>query len=274
MKKKFAFLMALVVGLTSFSAMAADFSVKDSSFKAKKASSVKTQEKSGLESITSGSLLPGVIGMVSNVAALTKQQKELAAECVPSSSEISWVNDMVKEYAKVGEETAGEMLNRLKMTRCGPNEHYSKSVEVSRPANLEPCTDVFEDKDTIWNGYPMAAVASYCADGMEVCSGSKKKTESNVYAIFGAISFTVDDYATDEADKYTKMMAKIEKCAPEKISARSKQAYADFLKTTISTAGGSASSGAVWDAVGGLTSGGGLSGVQSLMPAVTQFLDK
>ena len=267
MRRKFAFLTALCACMAGFAAVAADFQVK-------KSSSVKKQEKSGLESITSGSLLPGVIGMVSNVSALTKQQKELAAECVPTSSEISWVNEMVKEYAKVGEETADEMLSRLKMTKCGPGERYDKSVEVSRPANLEPCTDVFEDKDTIWNGYPMAAVASYCADGMEVCSGSKKKTESNMYAIFGAISFTVDDYSKDEADKYTKMMAKIEKCAPEKISARSKQAYAEFLKTTISTAGGSASSGAVWDAVGGLTSGGGLSGVQSLMPTVTQFLDK
>jgi len=272
MKKIFAFFIGTCVCMTCVVAMAANFQVK-------KASSVKTQEKSGLENVTSGSLLPNVIGLVSNVSALTKQQKELQAECVPTSSEISWVNERVKEYAKIGEKSAKDMLGGLKMDKCGYGETYAHSVEVNAAAKLEPCVDVFptdSNNPHIWDDYPMAATATYCADGLDVCSGSKKKTVSNMYDIFGAINFTLDDYTTDEASTYTKLMEKAEKCAPEKISARTKEAYKNFITSTISGAGTSTNTGGIMQAVGGLTQSGGnvSSGIQSLAPSVLQFLDK
>lgn len=272
MKKFYAVLMTCCMCLTAVGAMAANVQVK-------KASSVKKQETSGLESITAGSLLPGVIGLVSNVSALSKQQKELAAECVPSGSEITWLNNIIKEYAKIGVKTPEDMRGSGKQ-ECANDSAYSSDVETLKTSSPDSiCVPVFKD-DTgdIWNGYPKAMTAEYCGDGsgsLSLCSGSKKKTETNFYTLFSQIDFSPEDYTVDEADMYAKLVEKAEKCAPEKMSARTKQAAAEFLKTTISGVGTTTNTGGVWDAVSGLSQGGGgLSGVQSLMPAVTQFLDK
>ena len=274
MRKKFSFLMGLIVCMCGVVANAADFQVK-------KASNVKKQETSGLESITSGSLLPGVIGLVSNVSALTKQQKELAAECVPTATEINWVNNMVKEYAKAGAVTADSMFKTVTSgQRCDGNNTYADDLKVVATTNaIEPCTEFFgqsgeTDKGMIWEGYPKASYGYYCADGMPTCASSKQKYKSNIYKVFGAIDFTVVDYTNDEATMYGKMMEKMEKCSPENISKRNREAYASFLTTTISNAGQKNNTGSIMQAVGGLTSGGGLSGIGSLAPTVTQFLDK
>ena len=69
-------------------------------------------------------------------------------------------------------------------------------------------------------------------------------------------------------------MEKTEKCAPEKISARNREAYKNFLTSTISNAGQSTNTGAVLDAIGGMVGNSGLGGVSNLAPTVIQFLDK
>lgn len=269
MKKKFAFLMALVVGLTGFSATTV-------AFEAKKASSVKQQEKSGLESVTSGSLLPGVIGLVTNVAALNKQTQELAAECVPTSAEITWVNNMVKEYAKIADITADDMRNKIGTNSCVNDSQYVQEVQTNRPANQSVCVPVFnEEVNVIWWNYPRANYAKYCAgDVTFTCGESKKKTETNFYDVFASIDFAEEDYTLDEATMYKKLVEKTEKCAPGKVAQRQKEAYATFLKGTIAGAGTSTNTGGIMDAVGGLTSGGGLSGIGTLGTSVMQFLDK
>ena len=94
------------------------------------------------------------------------------------------------------------------------------------------------------------------------------------------IDFGEEDYTADEVQMYHKLMEKMEKCAPEKIAARKKQAYAGFITSTISNAGQSTNTGSIMDAVGGLTQsmGGGsglsgsLGGLGSMLPSVTQFL--
>ena len=138
---------------------------------------------------------------------------------------------------------------------------------------------VFNDADdagAIWYGYPRVKTVKYCPDlGDTTCADSKKKNESNIYKIFGALDWTQEDYLVGEADMFIKMMEKTDKCAPEKITARNREAYANFVKQTISGAGQSQNTGAVYEAIGNLTgSGGGLSGVGSLAPTVIQFLDK
>lgn len=273
MKKQLAFLMGVCICVVSCMAMAADFQVN----RVKKSSSVKQQEQSGLESVTSNSLLPGVIGLVTNVAALNKQQKELAAECVPTAAEIRWVNDMVKEHAKAAGSTALTMRGSGNQI-CDSGETYESSVATIGTANLEPCIEVYSgpsDQVMIWNEYPKASVAKYCADGTQDCLDSKKKSKSNIYKVFGGIIFSVEDYTESEVASYTKFMEKMEKCAPEKISARNKEAYTEFLKNTITGAGKTTNTATIWDAVGGLTSGSGaLSGIGSLAPSVVQFLEK
>ena len=78
---------------------------------------------------------------------------------------------------------------------------------------------------------------------------------------------------------YGKIMEKAEKCSPENISKRNKEAYSSFITTTIANSSGtSANTGSIMQAVGGLSGslggGGGLSGLGGLAPTVTQFLDK
>ena len=274
MRKIFAFFVSAFVCVACFSDMAAGF-------EAKKSSSVKKQEKSNMETITSGSLLPGVIGLVSNVSALTKQQKELAAECVPTATEINWVNNMVKEYAKAGGTSADKMFSSVTSGRaCKSGETYASDLKNTATTNsIETCTERFVDtgdSNMIWYNYPKAAYGDYCADGsLTNCAASKKKYMTNMYKIFGAIDFAVTDLSADEATMYAKIMEKSEKCAPENISKRNKEAYSSFLTTTIANTGSSTNTGSIMQAVGGLTSGGGgLSGIGSLAPTVTQFLDK
>lgn len=270
MKKFFAFFIAGVVCLNCFGAMAANVTVK-------KSSSVKKQETSGLDSITGNSLLPGVIGLVSNVAALKKQSAELKAECIPTDPEIRWVNKMVKEYVKIGEKTATDMVG-TSANKCSGSS-WDSELQDSRPVGQEPCVPVFSSANNeIWVGYPEAKVGKYCPDLADrLCPESSKKTESNIYSVFGQISFDQEDYTEDEINMYVKLMEKAEKCAPEKISARNREAYTNFLKTTISGAGQSTNvnTATVWDAVGNLTNGSSvLQGVGNLAPSVIQLLDK
>ena len=63
----------------------------------KKADSVAKRETSTSVNDLGSSLLPTAIGLVGNVMALSQQQKALTAECEPTSKEITFVNNMVKE---------------------------------------------------------------------------------------------------------------------------------------------------------------------------------
>lgn len=290
MKNIFAIFIAFCVGLTSCGAMAAlkvsnasssaGAKVGASGVQVKKASLVQKQEQTGVESMLSGSLLPGVIGLVGNVAVLAKQQKDLEAECIPTSSDISFVKDLVKEWAKTGVK-ADSMVSSGEACDAD-RESYSDSVSANLPYKQTACfADVFDSKgeneNAVWIGFPIPATATYYPDGcVSDCSPSKKKTVSNVYDIFDKIGFDEEDLTTAEASKYEKFREKVEKCSSAKIKSRKKEAYVGFVQNAISGAGQKTGTANVWDAVGSLSqSGGGLSGgVQSLMPAVTQFLDK
>lgn len=263
MKKNFMFLFAAWLCMACVGAMAANVSVK-------KASAVKTQEKSGLESVMSGSLLPGVIGLVQNISDLNKQQKELEAECLPTSQELRWVKKMVQEYAKAGGQNsfANDVL-------C---DDWQYEVRVSMYTKMNPTCKAkqIEASEYVWNGYPEPEIAEYCSDSAELsgCPSSKRKKTSNVYDIFAMIDFDAEDYTQDEINMYTKFVEKTEKCAPERLKSRRKQAAAGFITNAITNAGQKTNTGTVLEAVSSMTQGGGMSGISNLLPAVTQFLDR
>lgn len=278
MKKYFAFLIVVCVCVTSYVAMAANFQVKKASPVAPKA------ETSGLEDITSNSLLPGVLDLVSNVAALNKQQQELKAECAPTDAEIEWVNTMVQEYAKIGAVTDTDMLNSIKDRDdniCSGSQTYSSTALLNMP-EVSPCIELFADpkadnngktKAMVWAKFPKASKGKYCSDGTTDCQETKKKHVSNVYQVFGAINFSEEDYTESEASKYVKFMEKAEKCSDAKIAAQRKAAYTDFIKNTVTGASGQKDSTVtVWDAINKLTQGTGLSGVSNLAPSVLQLM--
>ena len=269
MRKNFVFLLVVAFCMACVSATAATVAVK-------KASSVKAQETSGLESMMGSSLVPNVVGLVTNVAALNKQAKEFDKECIPTESELRWVEKMVKEYAKIGG------TNSYDGKICGDSEKNAWINEVRNTsyAKMQPgCSAVaLDEANYIWNGYPKPQNAEYCSDQAELsgCSSSKKKKTTNMWDIFSMVSaeFAEEDYLADEISTYNKLMEKAEKCAPSRIKARKKEAYAGFIIDAVSNAGKKTNTGTILEAVSGLTQGGTASGMQTLLPVVTQFLDR
>jgi len=230
-------------------------------------------------SATSGatSLMPTVLGLVSQVQALNQKNKELSAECIPSRAEIDFVNNLVKEWAKTGSMSADAAVNNLKMPRCenGADGGYARAIELYGPDETDViCTDYFNDSNAVWYNYPKAAMAQYCVDGAETCTGSKRKTVSNIYNVFALIDFSTDDLTTAEGTKYAKLTDKIEKCSDAKISAARRLMWGEFLTNTLSTVGAPTNTGSIMDAVKSVSSGGLGGGMNSISGIATQFLNQ
>ena len=236
----------------------------------KKAAPVAKQEVSAQN--VGGNLLPTVVGLVTSVQALNQQQKELTAECIPSSAEINFVNKIIKEWAKTGAANADEVEGRLKMQPCDESSGgYEASVRIAADTNETDmiCYDWFgsaADEDTVWYGFPKAVSTYYCSNGtISGCAEKYRKQVSNIYDVFNLVDFTDVDYMpSDEAKLATALMAKIEKCSYAKISARKKALWGDFVTTTIGSLGQKTNSASVIDIVSGMSGSLGSGGMQSL----------
>ena len=271
MKKILSFFVIICVCLLNQGAVAANFAVK-------KASPVKKQETSGLDSVSNNSVIPGVLNLVTSVAALKQEQKTLRAECYPTASEQSFVNDMVKEFAKTGIMTAKSMREAVagNNNKCAGATGYRESVRESKSVGIgKPCVEVFDskaDENKIWRDYPKVSAVTYCPDiSMDSCP-SKEQYASNIYEIFGLITFEEGDYLASEASKYDSFMKKMEKCSPANIKARTTQAYMNFAKNAVTGIGQKTNTANIWDAVGTLTQGNStLQQIQTLAPAMVQM---
>ena len=91
----------------------------------KKAAPVVKQETSAQN--IGANLLPTVMGLVSGIQALNQQQKTLTAECIPSSQEINFVNNTIKEWAKTGASTA--TISRVNRSFCYGKDGYKNLFE-------------------------------------------------------------------------------------------------------------------------------------------------
>lgn len=244
----------------------------------KKAATVEKKETSVQD--VGGSLLPTAITLFSTVKQLTQQQQELSAECEPTGQEISWVNNMIKEWAKAGG-SVNDSADVGGMARCENGESYRSSVRNSIESEQDICYDSFNsdsDKDTVWYELPKASIATYyIVDGEYQDTGKAKykKVSSNIYDVFNLIDFNTEDYTAEEAAMASKLMAKLEKCAPAKLQAKKAAMWGDFVINTVSGIGQNTNTGSIMDMVGGIASGGGMDGaLNSLGGIATQFLDK
>lgn len=244
----------------------------------KKAAPVAPKQTSVVES--TGSMVPTVLGLVNSIKELSAKTKALTEECVPSSAEITFVNNMVQEWAKTGAATAEEAEKALGMQRCKDisSGGYARTVEINAGESDDlVCTDWFGgdgNKDMIWYGYPMAAKATYCADGSFECGNSQKKTVSNIYNVFNLIDFGVNDYTVAEAKMATQLQAKIEKCSDAKLSAAKRAMWSEFLVNTISNVGQPTNTGAIMQSVGNISQSGLGGGLSSLSGIATQIFNK
>jgi len=241
----------------------------------KKAAPVATKSAGESASSTAASIVPAVLSLVSGVQQLTQKQKELTAECIPSSQEIAFVDNTMKEWAKTGTKTAEEVRKELKREPCAlADGGYRSAVELAAGTDLSDsiCYDYFggeANKGMIWEGYPKVGNATYCADGSSSCSAKNKKHASDIYEIFNLIDFTQADYTKAELTMATKLIAKIENCSSAKLSARKRKEWGNFLIETMGNIGQSTNTGAIMQSVSNITSGGGLSSLGSI---ATQFI--
>ncbi|MBR5903937.1 MAG: hypothetical protein IKZ49_00190 [Alphaproteobacteria bacterium] len=236
----------------------------------KKAASVTAKKADTMESATS--LLPSVIGLVGNVKNLKAQQQQLDAECVPTADEVSTINSLIKEWAKVGGTTADSAVSSAGAEPCGGGDNSNESafqdwMELNNDKN-DMCYVVFKssaDLGMIWEGYPKALYAKILPpDG-----NAKNATyRSNIYDIMGMIPFGEEDFTISELNKVRKLIEKAEKCAPSKIAAAKREIWGGFLTQTLSSVGqttGAAGTGSVIQAVSSM---GGSGNIQSLLPSL------
>lgn len=245
----------------------------------KKAASVSAKKADKMESATS--LLPTVIGLVGSVKSLNAQQQQLEADCVPSSDELNSVNNLVKEWAKVGDTSASDAVSGLGNEPCSGDEEnnykegaYEEFLETADPKVTCYVTFTSDaDKGMIWEKFPKATKAKVCQEGSKNC-----KNISNIYDVLTRIPFSEEDLTKQEANKVAKLIEKSERCAPEKLTAAKREMWGGFLTQTLNGVGATTGAAGTSSVIEAVSSMGGSGSIKSLLPSLgqmaTQTLDK
>lgn len=244
----------------------------------KKASSVAKREESTSVTSVGGSLLPNAIGLVGNVMQLSKQQKELVAECEPTQKEITFVNNLVKEWAIAG--AANPMdTGAFGVSECPFSVSYQDRVseQASTLDSEDLCYEVYSDieaRGAVWVGFPKVTVATYCPNG-DTCAKSKQKTISNIYEIFNAIDFSEQDYTKAEASQANALLEKSSKCSGSQLAAKRLESFGGFITNTIGNMGQKTNTASVMEAVTGAVGSSGLGGLVGSFGGIAgQLLDR
>ncbi|MDR1337787.1 MAG: hypothetical protein LBJ73_02020 [Rickettsiales bacterium] len=240
----------------------------------KKAATVTTKSSAGTEG--AASLVPTVIGLVSNIIEMNAKQNALTAECIPSSAEMTFVDSMMKEWAKSGQTTASALQTLLRRTPCLATDNgYASEAANSASAGLSICYNSFAgtgNENMVWEKFPKTGKGTYCKSGAYNCTGSDLITVSDTYDLFNLIDFGVADYTMSEATMAAKLLNKVETCSSSKLSAKKKAMWGEFLTTTAGSLGQSTNTGAIMNQVGGIASGGGAGALGSLGSIAQQFI--
>ena len=226
----------------------------------KKAAPVAKKETSVSSSI-GASLLPTALSMVNAGITLSKQQRELSAECEPTQREITFVNNLVKEWAIAG---ATNPMGKSGWVTCAAGRHYKDSIkdayEYGETDTSKICFDVYDQKEArgaVWAGFPKADIATYCADGSTSCKGNSQKKMSNLWEIYQLIGWQDADFIGSESSEATKLNERIAKCAPAKLNARKTEAMGGFIKDTVSNIGKPMGTETIMESVQGILSQSG-----------------
>ena len=229
------------------------------------------------------SLVPTALNLITGVMQLNQKQKTLTAECVPTNQEITFVNNIVKEWAKTGAATADEIegskMNGLK--RCSTGNTYESTVRVSADLGDDGmiCYDWFsDDENAVWYKFPKATSTYYCTDGsISGCGEKSRQYVSNIYDVFNLVDFAEADYTTQEAKMAGNLIAKIEQCSFAKLNARKKALWGEFLVGTVGGLGQKTDTANIMETVSSMSGslgGGGWQTLGSLGSLVPQLLNK
>jgi len=249
----------------------------------KKADSVAKRESSTSTTNLGASLLPTAATLVGNVIALNQQQKALAAECEPTSREITFVNNLIKEWAIAG--ATNPLASAVGgMRKCDAGETYEDTVRNSGMGVTVDasaiCYDTFSDADArgaVWAGFPKAAVVEYCSDvgtALSMCGKNKRKKMTNMWTLFDMIDFEEKDYTRTEASQAVALLQKATNCSGNKLAAKRLETFGGFITNTISTMGQPTNTANVMNAVTSMVGQSGIGGIGNLATVASQFLDK
>lgn len=246
----------------------------------KKAAPVATQKATVMDD--AASLTGTVMAIVSGVKDLTAKTNALTAECLPTSAEITFVDNVVKEWAKTGAATAKDVELALKRKPCDNVSGvggYQASVKVAASVDgMKICYDTFRgagNKGMVWENFPKVGKATYCEDGSVSC-GNKQKTMSDIYEIFNLVDFTEDDYTAAEATMAGKLIAKIEKCSSARLSQAKRTLWGNYLVETIGGLGQKTGTADIMSTVGGVVNSGSgaMGGLSSIGSFITNTMNK
>ncbi len=246
------FLVILVCGLCSgaFAAI--------TNFTPKKASSVAVNKEATTKTSIGNSLLPMAMNLMATVSEFKNTQQQLTAECEPSSSEINFVNEMIKEWAIAGGQNPFETG---RMNKCTGVDSYESTVR-NNVSSLDDasliCYDSFpttSNSSAIWDGYPKAAVVEYCTtgDSLSSCNSNNRKKITNLWTLFDMVEadFSRDsDYTKSESKQRSSLKEKADKCSPKKIAAKRMETMSGLVKNTINSVGQPTNSVSAMEAVG------------------------
>jgi hypothetical protein len=245
----------------------------------KKAAPVATNTSATAGTEGAASLVPSLIGLVSGVMEMNAKQKALTADCIPSSAEMNFVDNTIKEWAKTGQTTAKNVEAVLKRLPCAAADNgYATDVMVTgASAGLAPCFNNFKGSGNdgmVWDGFPKTGKGTYCKSGAYSCTGSDLVTLSDTYDLFNLIDFGPADYTPAEATMAAKLLNKVETCSTSKLNQKKKALWGEFLVNTASSLGQKTDTGNIMQTVGSISSKGGIGALGSLGSIATQFMNK
>ncbi len=248
----------------------------------KKADSVAKRDVSTSTTGTGASLLPTALGLVTSVIQLNQQQKALTAECEPTSREITFVNNMIKEWANAG--GRNPLTSSSAVRPCSANESYATTVRYAGNGlaidNSTICWDTFTDSEArhaVWAGYPKASVAEYCSDGgdnLSLCGKGSRKKVTNMWTLFDMIDFENKDYTQGEATQAVALLEKATKCSTNKLAAKRLETFGGFITNTISNLGQPTNTDSIMGAVSSVVGQTGFGNIGGIANVAAQFLDR
>ena len=243
----------------------------------KKAEPVAAKPSGGTDG--AASLVPSVLGLVSNVIDMNAKQKALSEDCIPTSQEMTFVETTMKEWAKTGQTTAKELQTKLNRTPCPYADNgFESDVFANKGApGLKPCFNHFAGPGNdymVWRDFPKPGKGTYCKSGAPTCTGGDQITVSDTYDLFALIDFAPADYLPNEITMAGKLLNKIETCTDAKLNAKKKALWGDFLVKTVGGIGQKTNTGNIMEQVGAIAGGGGAGALSSVGAIATQFMNK
>lgn len=251
----------------------------------KKAAPVATKSSAGTDG--TASLVPTVLGLVTGIMEMNSKQNALSAECIPSTAEINFVNNAMKEWAKTGQTTASAVRTILRREPCAyADGGYATDVKSMAAEGLVACYNHYAgpgNEGMVWGsdpssnrdyGFPKAGKGTYCKSGAYTCTGNDLVTMSDAYDLFAMIDFGPADYTPAEASMAARLLNKVDDCSSTKISAKKRELWGAFLVNTAGGLGQKTNTGSIMETVGSISQSGGMGALGSLGSIATQFMNK